>query len=86
MTLTLRTKLIYLKYAKERSFALYADYELEGFTRRRKHYPAWPYAGAKELIRENNYNAFRMALQASVDIKQGRGFADAYDIIDKANN
>lgn len=73
-------------YARERGFTPYASYEREGFVGRRKHYPAWPYAGAKGLVQNDNDDAFLQALRASVDLKHGHGFAEAYDIIDKANS
>lgn len=72
-------------FAKAKGYHAYVAHEKLGFRGRRRHYPAWPYAGAKGLLEGEHKAAFLQAFMASVNIKQGRGFVEAYGIIDKVN-
>jgi len=72
-------------YARDKGYEAYTNYEKHNFIGKRKHYPSWSYAGAKGLIYSNSDETFREALRLSIAIDQGRGFSDAYDVIDRVN-
>lgn len=72
-------------YARDCGYTEYYEYESNNFMGKRKHYPAWPYAGAKGYIAQNAEAKFNTTLKASLDVLYGRGFLAAYDILDELN-
>lgn len=72
-------------YARDCGYTEYYDYESNNFIGKRKHYPAWSYAGAKGYIAQNADAEFNATLKASLDVLHGRGFLAAYDMLDEVN-
>lgn len=72
-------------YARDCGYTEYFDYESNNFIGKRKHYPAWYYAGAKGYIVQNADAEFVETLKASLDVVHGRGFLVAYDLLDEVN-
>lgn len=72
-------------YARDCGYVEYYSYEINNFIGKRKHYPAWSYAGAKGYIVQNADAKFVESLKASLDVVYGRGFLAAYDLLDEVN-
>lgn len=72
-------------YARDCGYAEYYNYESNSFLGKRKHYPAWSYAGAKGYIAQNADAEFVETLRTSLDVVHGRGFLAAYDLLDEVN-
>lgn len=72
-------------YARDCGYTEYYDYESNNFIGKRKHYPAWSYAGAKGYIAQNADAEFVETLRTSLDVVHGRGFLAAYDMLDEVN-
>lgn len=70
-------------YARDKGYREYAGYEKNGFVGRRRHFPFWPYAGAKALLAEDADEEFREILRLSLNAAEERGFSDAYAKIEE---